>query len=305
MNWTVNTLAMHKIVIAGGTGFVGQYLSERFQTLGYQVIVIGRRQGNILWTDRSGISDALENAEMLINLAGKSVNCRYNEKNKAEIFSSRTKTTTILGELIAGSTNPPKLWLNSSTATIYRHAEDRPMTESSGEIGTGFSVDVAKLWEKTFFDFKLEKTRQVALRMAIVLGADGGVILPFKNLVRAGLGGIQGNGQQYFSWIHIEDLFQIILFLKDHAHMDGVVNCAAPHPVTNKTFMATFRQVMNCKIGLPSPKWLLEIGAAFIGTETELLLKSRWVLPEKLENSGFTFRFPSISSALQDILQRE
>ncbi len=305
MNWTVNTLAMRKIVIAGGTGFVGQYLSERFQTLGYQVIVIGRRQGNILWTDRSGISDALENAEMLINLAGKSVNCRYNEKNKAEIFSSRTKTTTILGELIAGCTNPPKLWLNSSTATIYRHAEDRPMTESSGEIGTGFSVDVAKLWEKTFFDFKLEKTRQVALRMAIVLGEDGGVILPFKNLVRAGLGGIQGNGQQYFSWIHIEDLFQIILFLKDHADMDGVVNCAAPHPVTNKTFMVTFRQVMNCKIGLPSPKWLLEIGAAFIGTETELLLKSRWVLPEKLENSGFTFRFPSISSALQDILQRE
>ncbi|MGE8427311.1 MAG: TIGR01777 family oxidoreductase [Sphingobacterium sp.] len=305
MNWTVNTLAMNKIVIAGGTGFVGQYLSERFQTLGHQVIIIGRRQGNIRWTDRSGISDALENAEILINLAGKSVNCRYNEKNKAEIFSSRTETTTVLGELIAGCTNPPKLWLNSSTATIYRHAEDRPMTESSGEIGTGFSVDVAKLWEKTFFDFKLEKTRQVALRMAIVLGADGGVILPFKNLVRAGLGGIQGNGQQYFSWIHIEDLFQIILFLKDHADMAGVVNCSAPHPVTNKTFMATFRQVMNRKIGLPSPKWLLEIGAALIGTETELLLKSRWVLPEKLENSGFTFRFPSISSALQDILQRE
>lgn len=150
MNWTVNTLAMHKIVIAGGTGFVGQYLSERFQTLGYQVIIIGRRPGNILWTDPSGISDALENAEMLINLAGKSVNCRYNEKNKAEIFSSRTKTTTILGELIAGCTNPPKLWLNSSTATIYRHAEDRPMTESSGKSEQVFLLMLPNYGKRLF-----------------------------------------------------------------------------------------------------------------------------------------------------------
>jgi len=294
---------MNKIVIAGGTGFVGQYLSQKFRALGQQVIIIGRQRADVLWTDRSGISDALENAEMLINLAGKSVNCRYNEKNKAEIFSSRTKTTTVLGELIAGCTNPPKLWLNSSTATIYRHAEDRPMTERSGDIGTGFSVDVAQLWEKTFFDFKLPQTRQVALRMAIVLGPDGGVIHPFKNLVRFGLGGIQGNGKQYFSWIHMEDLFQIILFLQSHGDMSGVINCAAPYPITNKTFMETFRQIMHRKIGLPSPKWLLEIGAALIGTETELLLKSRWVLPERLENNGYTFKYPTISAALQDILQ--
>ncbi|WP_293952876.1 MULTISPECIES: TIGR01777 family oxidoreductase [unclassified Sphingobacterium] len=294
---------MDKIVIAGGTGFVGQYLSKRFQTLGFQVVMIGRRRGTIQWDDHSSISEALENAAILINLAGKSVNCRYTKKNKAEIFSSRTATTTLLGELIAGCTNPPKLWLNSSTATIYRHAEDRPMTESSGEIGTGFSVDVAKLWEKTFFDFKLEKTRQVALRMAIVLGPDGGVILPFKNLVRAGLGGIQGNGQQYFSWIHIEDLFQIILFLQGRDDIDGIINCAAPNPIMNKTFMSIFRQVMNRKIGLPSPKWLLEIGAALIGTETELLLKSRWVLPERLDNNAYRFKFPTISTALEDILQ--
>ncbi len=294
---------MNKIVIAGGTGFVGQYLFQKFRALGHQVIIIGRQQADVLWSDRRGIAEALENADLLINLAGKSVNCRYNEKNKAEIFSSRTATTKILGELISAANNPPKLWLNSSTATIYRHAEDRPMTESSGDIGTGFSVDVATLWEKTFFDFKLPQTRQVALRMAIVLGPDGGVIHPFKNLVRFGLGGIQGNGKQYFSWIHIEDLFQIILFLQSHGDMSGVINCAAPHPIMNKTFMATFRQVMHRKIGLPSPKWLLEIGAALIGTETELLLKSRWVLPERLENNGYTFKYPTISAALQDILQ--
>lgn len=295
---------MNKIVIAGGTGFVGQYLSQKFRALGHQVIIIGRQRTDILWSDRRGIAEALENADLLINLAGKSVNCRYNEKNKAEIFSSRTATTKILGEIISAANNPPKLWLNSSTATIYRHAEDRPMTESSGDIGTGFSVDVATLWEKTFFDFKLPQTRQVALRMAIVLGPDGGVIHPFKNLVRFGLGGIQGNGRQYFSWIHIEDLFQIIQFLQSHDDISGVINCAAPHPITNKTFMETFRQIMHRKIGLPSPKWLLEIGAALIGTETELLLKSRWVLPERLENNGYAFKYPTISAALQDILQR-
>lgn len=293
---------MPKIVIAGGTGFVGQYLSKRFQKMGYQVILIGRQKENISWTDTDGILAALEHAEMLINLAGKSVNCRYNARNKALIFSSRTETTSILGKAIENCSHPPILWLNASTATIYRHAEDQPMTESSGEIGRGFSVEVAKKWEKTFFDFHLPHTRQVALRMAIVLGADGGVIQPFKNLVRFGLGGIQDRGDQYFSWIHIEDLFQIILFIQKHHEIDGTINCAAPNPITNKTFMETFRSVMHRKIGLPAPKWLLEIGALLIGTETELLLKSRWVIPERLTELGFTFQFPTIEKALDDIL---
>ena len=293
---------MPKIVIAGGTGFVGQYLSKRFQKMGYQVILIGRQKENISWTDTDGILAALENAEMLINLAGKSVNCRYNASNKAQIFSSRTETTSILGKAIENCSQPPALWLNASTATIYRHAEDRPMTESNGEIGRVFSVEVAKKWEQTFFDFHLPYTRQVALRMAIVLGVDGGVIQPFKNLVRFGLGGIQGRGDQYFSWIHIEDLFQIILFIQKHHEIDGTINCAAPNPITNKTFMETFRSVMHRKIGLPAPKWLLEIGALLIGTETELLLKSRWVIPERLTELGFTFQFPTIEKALDDIL---
>ncbi|MDF2517728.1 MAG: hypothetical protein K0R59_3024 [Sphingobacterium sp.] len=293
---------MPKIVIAGGTGFVGQYLSKRFQKMGYQVILIGRQKENISWTDTDGILAALEHAEMLINLAGKSVNCRYNARNKALIFSSRTETTSILGKAIENCSQPPALWLNASTATIYRHAEDRPMTESNGEIGRGFSVEVAKKWEQTFFDFHLPHTRQVALRMAIVLGADGGVIQPFKNLVRFGLGGIQGNGNQYFSWIHIEDLFQIILFIQKNRKIEGIINCAAPNPIRNKTFMETFRSVMHRKIGLPAPKWLLEIGALLIGTETELLLKSRWVIPERLTELGFTFQFPTIGKALDDIL---
>jgi uncharacterized protein (TIGR01777 family) len=239
---------------------------------------------------------------MLINLAGKSVDCRYNEKNKAAILKSRTETTEALGRAILKCSTPPELWINSGTATIYRNADDRPMTESSGEIGTGFSVDVATNWEKSFFSFQLPKTRQVVLRMAIVLGKDGGAVKPLMNLVRFGLGGKQGNGKQMFSWIHIEDLYNIILFIQSNKALQGAFNCSSPNPVDNKTLMKTFRQVMKVKIGLPSPAWLLEIGAVIINTETELILKSRWVVPEKLLNAGYTFKYPYLEDALKNIL---
>lgn len=294
-----------KIVIAGGTGFVGKYLTKQFDNLGYQVIIISRQKENIQWNDKTGIINALENSELLINLAGKSVDCRYNEKNKTEILKSRTETTKALSEAILKCSNPPELWINSSTATIYRHAEDRPMTESKGEIGKGFSVDVATSWEKSFFSFQLPQTRQVALRMAIVLGKDGGVMKPFKNLVHYGLGGIQGNGKQMFSWIHIEDLFNIIFFFHSHKGLKGVFNCSAPNPVDNKTLMKSLRQAMKVKIGLPSPTWLLKIGAVIIKTETELILKSRWVVPEKLIESGYTFKFPTLETAIKNILNNE
>ena len=294
-----------KIVIAGGTGFVGKYLTKQFDNLGYQVIIISRQKENIQWNDKTGIINALENSELLINLAGKSVDCRYNEKNKTEILKSRTETTKALSEAILKCSNPPELWINSSTATIYRHAEDRPMTESKGEIGKGFSVDVATSWEKSFFSFQLPQTRQVALRMANVLGKDGGVMKPFKNLVHYGLGGIQGNGKQMFSWIHIEDLFNIILFFHSHKGLKGVFNCSAPNPVDNKTLMKSLRQAMKVKIGLPSPTWLLKIGAVIIKTETELILKSRWVVPEKLIESGYTFKFPTLETAIKNILNNE
>lgn len=293
-----------KIVLAGGTGFVGKYLTKRFGDIGYKIHIISRQKNHIQWDDTQGIISALENSELLINLAGKSVDCRYNAKNKREILNSRTQTTKILGEAILKCNNPPELWINSSTATIYRHAEDRPMTESAGEIGEGFSVDVAKSWEEAFFSFNPPQTRQIALRMAIILGKNGGVMTPFKNLVRFGLGGIQGNGKQMFSWIHIEDLYEIILFLQKRKDLNGVFNCSAPEPVNNKTLMRTLRQAMNVKIGLPSPAWLLEIGARFINTETELILKSRWVLPEKLLDTGFTFQYPSLAPALDNILAK-
>lgn len=293
---------MKKVVLAGGTGFIGGYFKRKFEELGYEVKIISRQKQHISWLDQAGIVDALEHAELLINLAGKSVNCRYNKANKNEIMNSRVKTTTILGESIQMCNNSPELWINSSTATIYRHAEDRPMTEEKGEIGSGFSVDVATNWEKSFFSFDLQNTRQVALRIAIVLGRDGGVMTPYRNLVKFGLGGNQGNGRQKFSWIHVEDLFQIILFLKDREDLSGVFNCSSPEPVSNYELMSTLRKTMGVPFGLPSPKWLLEIGSVVIKTETELVLKSRWVLPERLEREGYTFHFPTLDQTLQDIL---
>jgi uncharacterized protein len=292
-----------KVILAGGTGFIGKYLEGKFNQLGYEVSIISRTPPHLSWEDHSGIVKALEDSELLINLAGKSVDCRYNPKNQAEILKSRTKTTHILGNAILACKNPPPLWINSSTATIYRHAEDRPMTEETGEIGAGFSVEVAKQWESAFFSFDLPHTRQVALRMAIVLGENGGVIQPYKNLVRFGLGGVQGSGNQRFSWVHVEDVYQIMLFLKEREDLSGVFNCSAPHPITNREYMQHFRTVMNKSFGLPTPKWMLEWGAMMIGTESELVLKSRWVIPEKLEREGYRFRYTHIDQALKNIMK--
>lgn len=296
---------MHKkVVLAGGTGFIGTFLEDKFKALGYEVHIISRQKQHISWDNHEEIVSALDHAELLINLAGKSVDCRYNETNKHEIMKSRTETTRILGEAIEKCSSPPPLWINSSTATIYRHAEDRPMTEENGEIGNGFSVEVAKAWEQAFFSFQLPHTRQVALRIAIVLGPHGGVITPFINLVRFGLGGVQGPGNQMFSWIHIEDIFGIIMFLKEREELNGVFNCSSPHPVTNRELMAELRKSMNMKFGLPSPKWLLEIGAVMIKTETELILKSRWVIPDRLERAGYPFKYMEIDQALANIIKR-
>ena len=292
-----------KIVLAGGTGFIGKYLAEKFKGLGYKVIIISRNNTHIQWDNKNEVESALNGAEILINLAGKSVNCRYNQKNEDEILRSRTGTTKILGEAILNCENPPALWINSSTATIYRHAMDKPMIETDGEIGTGFSVDVATNWEKSFFDFQLPNTRQIALRMAIILGEGGGVMEPFVNLVRFGLGGKQGSGKQMFSWLHIEDLFNIILFLQKEKELSGVFNCSAPNPIDNATLMSSLRKTMKVNIGLPSPKWILKMGAVLIGTETELILKSRWVIPDRLTKVGYQFKFPFIDGALENILK--
>ncbi|PRA79088.1 epimerase [Microbacterium sp. MYb66] len=315
-----------RVVIGGSTGFMGRFLLPRFRAEGREVVTISRSGADIRWGDQVEIDRAVDGARLVIGLAGKSVNCRYTPENRAEIFRSRLDTTASLSTAIARASAPPALWVNSSTATIYRHAEDRPMTESTGEIGTGFSVEVAKAWERALFADDLPATRRVALRGAIVLG-HGGVLEPVRNLARLGLGGAQYDGRwpvsaarraagtghfpgarrgrQRFSWVHIEDAARIIEFLEQTPSLQGPVNAAAPNPVDNVEFMATVRRVLGARIGPPMPRWMLELGAIGIRTETELVLKSRWVLPEKLTAAGFEFRHPTLEDAIRESFDRE
>jgi uncharacterized protein (TIGR01777 family) len=295
-----------RIVIAGASGFLGQYLSRRFRENGDSVATIGRSASDATWGDASAIESLLDGADVLINLAGKSVNCRYTRRNKAVIFSSRLLTTAQLGDAVLAVANPPRFWFNASTATIYRHADDRAQTDETGELGSGFSVNVATAWEREFFAHHRDGVRQIALRMAIVLG-DGSALAPLVALTRFGLGGPQFGGatrgaRQRFSWVHIDDVFRAIEFLVEHPGLGDTVNVASPNPVENRELMATLRRVLGRRIGIPLFAWMLEIGAFAIRTETELLLKSRWVVPSRLLAAGFVFEFPTLEGALRDIL---
>lgn len=292
-----------KIVVAGGTGFIGQYFTGKFQQGGFEVLIISRDRKYISWDDETRMVAALEGAAALINLAGKSVDCRYNAKNKKLILDSRVETTRRLQAIIDKCKAPPKLWVNASTATIYRHSQDKAMAEDNGEIGSGFSTEIANAWEGAFFEKPTANIRKIALRISITLGKNGGVMKPYINLVKYGLGGRQGNGEQMFSWIHIEDVYRIIRFIMKNEDMEGVYNTSSPNPVKNKIFMRELRSILKPPFYLPSPKFLLELGAYFINTETELVLKSRWVIPKRLEEKGFEFQFRTLPEALQDILE--
>lgn len=297
-----------RIVIAGAGGFMGRYFSKRFADDGDTVVTIGRRGSDVSWGDTAGIEAAIDGADLLLNLAGKSVNCRYGEKNMAAIFSSRLLTTGELGRAVEAVARPPRVWMNASTATIYRHADDRPMTEDAGDIGSGFSVNVATAWEREFFAHSRPESRQIALRMAIVLG-NGSALTPLLMLTRFGFGGPQiggktRDGRQRFSWIHIDDVYRAIRFLQADKSIDGPVNLASPNPVQNRELMATLRRVLRARIGIPLYRWMLELGSFAIRTETELLLKSRWVVPARLTAAGFEFRHPQLEGAIRDITGR-
>ncbi|GAB3617356.1 TIGR01777 family oxidoreductase [Okibacterium endophyticum] len=313
-----------RIVIAGASGFIGRYLVAAFRADGADVTTIGRNGADVGWGDTAAITDLLDGADLVINLAGKSVNCRYTEANRAEILRSRVQTTRAIAEAIAQCENPPPLWLNSSTATIYRHAEDREMTEDHGDIGTGFSVNIATAWEREFFSPDLPGTRRVALRMAIVLG-DGSALLPLIRLTRFGLGGPQldgrwpstkarrdagtfhevgaRGGRQKVSWVHIADVLGVIRFLRERDDINGVINVSSPNPSDNRSMMRMLRRVLGVRIGLPAWRWMLEVGSAVIRTETELVLKSRWVVPARLEKAGYRFSRPDLEPALREIVR--
>jgi len=300
-----------KIVLAGGNGYLGKVLARYYRDLAEEVIILSRNatptNENIKTIVWNGVDDgdwepALEGAELLVNLCGKNVNCKYTEKNKKEIISSRVNPTILLGKAISKLKSPPELWINITSATIYRHAEDRPQDEETGDIGYGFSIDVCRKWEQTFFDTTTPSTRKIALRMGIVLGRSDGAFPRLLNLVKFGLGGRQGDGGQYVSWIHEQDVAKCTEWLIQHKELAGVINCTAPEPIKNTDLMKCIRDSYGIPFGFPSPAWLLELGALIIGTETELILKSRWVVPKRLTNAGYEFIFAKATHAVKDII---
>lgn len=293
------------IIIAGGTGFLGQVLERYFEHKNYDVKILTRKPikaNHIYWNAKiiDDWTEILEGSDILINLTGKSVDCRYTEKNKKLIYDSRIDSTHILGVAINLCKNPPKYWINSSTSTIYKGSYDTEMTEKDGIIGDDFSMNIAKSWEKTFNHSVNPNTKKIILRTSIVLGKNGGAFIPLKRLTKLGLGGSQWHGNQKVSWIHEEDFARAVEFIIDK-EFEGVFSVVSPKPTDNKTLMKVLRKAFKIPIGISHPKWLLKLGAWLIGTETELILKSRNVIPKKLTASGFTFRYPHIVDAI-DVL---
>lgn len=319
-------MSVPRVVIAGASGFIGQRLAAEYRARGQNVLLIGRTGTDATWSHPASVRGVIDGADVVINLAGRSVGCRYTDANRTEIFTSRVETTRSLGEAIAAADDPPELWLNASTGTIYRHATDRPQTEDEGEIGTGFSVDVATAWEREFFAADTPETRRVALRMSIVLG-DGPAVQKLALAARCGLGGPQldgwwfahdryrgigphatpahpsgfhTGGRQRFSWIHLDDVVAAIDLIRADPSITGPVNLAAPQAATNAELMRALRRSVRMPVGLPAPRWMLETGMLLLRQESELLLKSRWVYPERLLRHGFAFGWTDLDAAVAD-----
>ncbi|MFM2225962.1 MAG: hypothetical protein RJA07_2164 [Bacteroidota bacterium] len=303
---------MKKIILAGGSGFLGKSIVDFFDETEYQFVILSRTIFTLnkknctvkIWDGKNmgDWSSELEGAEAVINLSGKNVNCRYTEKNKTDILASRIDSTNAIGNAIINCKNPPKVWMNASSATLYEYTETENQTEDCKKYNDDFSTHVCLEWEKTLNHFETKNTRKIALRISIVLGKNDGVFTRLKMLTQYGLGGKQGNGKQYVSWIHIADFCRCIEFFINQQTANGAYNLCTSNPITNENLMQTFRQKMNIPFGIPSPKFMLELGALIIGTETELILKSRKVVPKKIMDEGFIFLHPSIDKAIESLL---
>jgi uncharacterized protein len=310
-----------KIVIPGGSGQIGTLLARAFVADGHEVVVLSRSPGKAPWRvirwDTETVGDwaaEVDGADAVLNLAGRSVNCRYNAENRRRIKESRILSTRAVGQAIAQAARAPRVWLQASTATIYAHRYDAPNDEATGILGGSeegapdtwrFSIEVARSWEQAANQAVVPRTRKVLLRSAMTMSPDrGGVFDVLLGLVRWGLGGASGDGRQYVSWVHDQDFIRAVYWLIDHAELDGPVNLAAPNPVPNAEFMRTLRAAWGARFGLPATTWMLEVGAFFLRTETELVLKSRRVVPGRLLQSGFVFRFPTWAEAAADLCRR-
>jgi uncharacterized protein len=310
-----------KIILPGGTGQVGTLLARAFHEAGHEVIVLSRRPATSAWRvvrwDAETLGEwaaELEAADVVINLAGRSVNCRYTSENRRVIKESRVASTQVLGQAIAQAASPPRVWLQASTATIYAHRYDAPNDEATGLIGGSepdqpstwrFSIEVAQAWERAATEAKTPHTRQVLMRSAMIMSPDrGGIFDTLLRLVRFGLGGPVGDGRQYVSWMYDQDFVRAVFWLIEHDDIEGIVNLAAPNPLPYSEFMRHLRAAWGMPIGLPAIKWMVEIGAFLMQTESELALKSRRVIPGRLLQAGFSFQYPTWAEAARDLCQR-
>ena len=311
---------MH-IVIPGGNGQIGRILARAAQVRGHHVTILSRRpmQGpwdHVAWDGRTlgPWTSVIDGADVVINLAGRSVDCRYTPANRQEILTSRVDSTRVIGAAIAQAARPPRAWLQAGTATIYSHRYDAAQDEAHGILGGNephapdtwrFSIEVAQAWEAATKAVNLPQTRTVILRSAMVMSPDhGGVFDVILRLVRWGLGGPWGNGRQFMSWIHDQDFLRAVFYLIESSDLAGPVNLAAPTPLPQAEFMRALRTAWGIRLGLPAPGPLLELGALILRTETELTLKSRRVVPQRLQDSGFTFDHPTWPEAAAELCQR-
>lgn len=299
---------MLNVIIAGGSGFLGKVLASHFTDKQYNVTIISRSKPGFhhysRWMEWDGKTlgswvECLNNADILINLSGKSVNCRYTEKNKQLLISSRVDSTNILGEALHIVSSPPKVWINASSATLFANNGQR-----SGEHaphGIGFSVGICEQWEEALMQHETPQTRKIPLRMGLVLDEEGELMKYFRNIVYTGFGGKMGSGNQHISWLHYKDLVRIVDFIID-SNIEEPINAVSPTPTPNKVFMSAFRSAMKFWFGIPNAEWMIRFGTKVVGTEAELVLYDRQVIPEKLLASGFSFQFDTIDKALQDLL---
>ncbi|HRI67893.1 MAG TPA: DUF1731 domain-containing protein [Polyangium sp.] len=310
-----------KIVLPGGSGQVGQVLARHFSNQGHDIVVLCRGDRvpsgrTVSWDGKTlgAWASEIDGADVIINLAGRTVNCRYTPENLRQMMDSRVDSTRVVGQAIEKAAKPPKLWLQMSTATIYAHRFDAPNDEATGIIGGnepdvpgywGYSVEIATNWEKTLAEANTPNTRKVALRASMIMSPDReGIFDVMSKLVRFGLSGSAAGGKQFVSWIHDRDFIRALEFLMEHEEIAGAVNIASPGPLPYNDFMAAMRQAWGMPIGLPAMKWMLEIGAWVMRTDTELVLKSRRVVPGRLLEKGFVFDFPEWNGAVKDLVAR-
>ena len=303
------------VVVVGANGFLGRYLCRHLARGGREVVAVGRSRdgwsGDGMFLPWDGTAEgpwvlALEGAEAVVNLAGRSVNCRYTARHRREILESRVATTRAVATAVAACKLPPRVWLNASTATIYRHAEDRAMDEWTGDEGSGFSVRVARAWEDAFFAARVPaRTRKVAMRTGMVMANEAGTVFErLAGLAGVGLGGAMAGGRQRVSWIHMADFLAAVDWLIERRDLDGVINLTAPGVVANREAMAAFRGLCGIPFGLPAARWMIAAGAWWLRSAPELVLKSRWVTPARLLESGFRFHWPEFAGALDDLARR-